>query len=251
MGEIWKDFCEEMTKEFQKATPHLIPHRLTEFIDLMDDDEDYCGDRILFWEKWLVKTRAPVAMLLVKEYEDVDDYFKRGYNQTARNRLRHARKAGYRCRVMTAEERNDRLDELYEINTSKEIRQGRPMRENYRRYPEKAKEPEFHCKLHFDKLYGCFTKEDKWVGYISGNFCGELAAVAQILGHGDYMKDDFMYLLWYYFIEDIMDNIPNVKYVIYSQWLDGTDGLRYWKRSVGLKPVITSQDRMSYGYWGG
>jgi len=248
MADLWLAHCQEMTKEFQKHTPHQIPHIMSNMIDLMDDDEDSCGDSILFWERWLARGSSPIAMLLLKDYSNSDDYFMKGYNQTARNRLRYSENKGYYCRIISTEERNERLDELHEINNSLESRQGLPMREESKKYPKKAEDSKNICNLHFNRLYGAFTADDKWVGYVSGVFCGELAAASQILGHGDYMKDDFMILLWFFFVKDIMENITNVKYVIYSLWLDGTEGLRTWKKSVGLRPIFPGNRKMVFGY---
>ena len=226
---IWDKQIEEMF-----GTP---PKTLLSPIDLMDDDKDgVCGELVMFWEKWL-NSSLPIALIDLTSYKDAEDYFKKGFNSTAQNRTRYAERKGYTCRVMKLEERNERLDELHAINTSKDVRQGNPMRQNYIDYPQIAIEPNESCDLHFRKWYGAFSPDNTWIGYIVGVFTGELAAAGQILGHSDYAKDDCMYGLFKFFVLDIISNHIQVKYIIYSRWNDGTEGLRYCKHSVGFSPV--------------
>jgi len=234
MGNIWDAQIKEMFGE--------SPKTLFQAIDLKDDDRDgVCGELVIFWEKWL-NSSLPIALIDLTLYKDAEDYFKRGFNQTARNRTRYAERKGYTCRVMDVKERNARLDEIYVINTSKDVRQGNSMRQNYIDYPQPIVEPNESCDLHFRKWFGVFTPDNTWVGYIVGVFAGELAAAGQILGgqipgHNVQVKDGFMWLLWKFFVEDVISHNIQVKYIIYSRWGDGTEGLRYWKHSVGLNPV--------------
>ena len=237
MGTIWDKQIEEMF-----GTP---PKTLLAPIDLRDDDRDgVCGELVMFWEKWL-NSSLPIALIDLTSYKDAEDYFKKGFNSTAQNRTRYAERKGYTCRIMDLKERNTRLDELHAINTSKDVRQGNPMRQNYIDYPQPIVEPKESCDLHFRKWYGAFAPNGTWIGYIVGVFAGELAAAGQILGNGNCAKDDFMYLLWKFFVEDVIsENIQlkciirnDVKYIIYSRWGDGGEGLRYWKHSVGMVPT--------------
>jgi hypothetical protein len=246
---LWTAHCQEMTKEFQKHTPHQIPHTMNNIIDLMDDDKDSCGDLVLFWEKWLAKGSSPVAMILLKNYQSPDDYFRSTYNQILQDNLRYSKDKGYYCKVMSIDERNNRLNELYEINAGVIIQQEVSKKENHLKYPVKVEKLKDVCDLHFSQLYGVFTSEDKWVGYISADFCGQLGAALQVIVHEGYKEDNFIDLLWYFFVKDIMENIPKVQFVICGLWLDGrTEELRSWKWSVGLHPIFPGNRKMVFGY---
>lgn len=155
-------------------------------------------------------------------------------NATARNRYRYSLKSGYQSRVISWGERSNYLDDIYAINTSLSERQGRPMGPDYVNYPLPYSDSQ-QCHCHYSLFLGCI-KDDHLVGYISGSFCGELSAASQILGHADHLASGCMLNLWVKFVEESYQR--GIKAVVYSRWSDGTDGLKYWKYSVGLKPMM-------------
>lgn len=162
-----------------------------------------------------------------------------GWNATARNRLRHSQRLGYFSREIDWAERTNYLEDIHQINVSKAFRQRKPMGDYYLEFPKEITGRKT-CEHHYGTFIGCFgtrkgTEDDtRLVAYITTNFCGEIAAASQILGHGDLLKDGIMLNVWATFVDICI--LRGVKYIVYSRWNDGWNGLKYWKRSVGMRP---------------
>lgn len=180
-----------------------------------------------FWSEWLRSTDRPAAVLQLDGRDPVK-YF----NATAANRYRYATKHGYSAYEISWTQRNEFLDDIHAVNTSLSIRQGVPMRQSYLDPPAQSSDSK-QCPHHYATFIAAF-KDNSLVGYISTNFCGHLAAASQIIGHGDHLKNGLMLVLWHEFVKKCQDR--NCQTVVYSRWKDGTDGLRYWKHSVGMSP---------------
>lgn len=157
-------------------------------------------------------------------------------NATARNLSRKAARAGFTARHLTWAERTPYLEQIAAVNTSAEIRQGRPMSEGYRLAPVPYSSPAHPCPSHSSTFHAVFEPGGVLVGYISGNHAGELSAASQILGHASYLKDGIMYLLWTHFVQFCIDR--DTRFVVYGHWNSGTPGLVQWKRNVGLSPYL-------------
>ena len=185
------------------------------------------------WKKF-ISGHSGIATIDLNGYLNFDDYIARGYSSTARNLWRRTYREGYYSRVITMEERNDRLKEIDEINQSKAHRQGREMSAGYRT-PAQAYTGARTCEHHYGEWFGGFNQDGKLIAYINGNFCGEMSASSQILGHWDYLKSGIMYQLWGSFIRESFER--KMRYVIYHLMDSGTPGLQLWKRAVGLKPT--------------
>lgn len=185
-----------------------------------------------FWREWL-KSEIPAAILELDGREPMK-YF----NATAANRYRHGLRTGYCATSISWSDRDEFLQDIFEINTSLPDRQGKPMKSNYLEQPKPMLEPAAVCVDHHSSFIGCF-KDDKLVGYISANFCGELAAASQIIGHGDHLKNGVMLVLWAEFVRACQCRA--IRIIVYSRWSDGKEGLKYWKHSVGMKPEVLKQ----------
>jgi len=188
------------------------------------------------WRSWsqLLKDPAGWAILDLTRVTGLQHYIGTCMNSTAGNRYRYSLKHGYTSRALTWAERNERLDQLHAVNTSSDIRQGRPMAEHYRNYPAVITGNRT-CDKHYSEFIGVFNASDTLVGYITANFFGEMAASSQILGHAEHLKAGIMLNLWTHFVQICLER--GIKGIIYSRWSDGHDSLRYWKHSVGLRPM--------------
>jgi hypothetical protein len=121
----------------------------------------------------------PVAIIDISEgYE----HYLQLLNSNARSKIKRASKKGIVCKEFNW---NDYLDDIYDINTSSNKRQGKEMSKEYRMYPKKIKiidEDNF-----FIRHIGAFYNE-KLVGYIElyvyGNFC----MTNRLLGHKEYLN---------------------------------------------------------------
>lgn len=175
-----------------------------------------------FWNNYIQKYDN-IACVILSE--------KTSLNSTGRNLRNKAIKLGYTCKYISYEERNNLLNDIYEINISSINRQGKRMKESYLEYPKEMSD-NTTCNKHYSLWYGVF-KDSKMVGYIVGAYCGNMVAFSMILGHADYLKDGIMYLL----SNHVMNTSYNLgcRYCLYSRWSDGTDGLRTFKHNLGFK----------------
>ena len=190
-----------------------------------------------FWSAYL-QSDEPCAVLDLAAFTGAEDYFSKALNATARNRYRYSVNAGYVSKRITWHQRNAHLPDIFEINTSAPMRQGKPMSETYQRQPVPVAENSNSCCEHSADFYACF-KNEKMVAYISMNYSGNLCAASQILGHAQHLKNEVMLNLWVAFVNDCMAR--GFTHIVYSRWKDGTDGLKYWKHSVGMVPVILKE----------
>jgi hypothetical protein len=181
-----------------------------------------------------------LAVLSIEEYASVDDFFMRAFGKNTKYQYRQIEKEGYNCRNMTIEERNGRLDELYAINTSASERQGGTMNESYFEYPKPWVKED--CQHHSHKVYGVFSPENNWIGYIDLLIVGNWAATIHILGHQNYLnsckRGSFMVNLWYCMVKDIIENHLCVRFIQYHMMEVGNPGLQEWKKRVGLQATV-------------
>jgi len=193
-----------------------------------------------------------------KEYSYWSDYMKvwkesavwevneAGYldlSRTKRNEVNKSTREGFRSIELPWDSseglsRTSFLQDIYEVNTSMDIRQGKPLGDSYRVYPIRMTNHK-KCNQHHSRFIACIF-DKKLVAYIIANFCGEIAAASQIMGHGEWLDKGIMANIWLRFME-IVANESAAKYIVYSRWNDGFDGLKQWKKAAGMKPVILKE----------
>lgn len=150
-------------------------------------------------------------------------------HRTARKRAARSERLGYRFEEI---DRAEYADDVFAINTSMPERQGRPMSGGYLERPRFSPNP-MRCDRHHVYTYGVLTG-DRLVAYLWLYRCGELAMVSSILGHADHLEGDVMYLLVTETISAQTDLGGTLFYNLHSS---GTDGLRYFKERLGLRPT--------------
>jgi hypothetical protein len=153
----------------------------------------------------------------------------RAMHRTARKRADRCERLGY---TFSEVDYSRYAEDIFEINTSLPERQGRPMSDGYRHYIERSKLPDYPCATHCTVTYGVL-KDEKLVAYLTLHRSGELALVSMILGHGDHLERDVMYLLFQGLIDD-QAGCGGVLY--YNTWDSGQEGLRFYKTRVGFEP---------------
>jgi hypothetical protein len=151
----------------------------------------------------------------------------RDEHRTARKRASRAERLGYRFAQI---ERERFSEDIYAINTSLDHRQGRPMTDAYRRPVEFGALPAYPCDEHRVNTYGVLNGETL-VAYLWLYRVGELALVSSILGHGDHLANDVMYLLMQ---GTIAAELDQGGLLVYNRHDSGTDGLRYFKERCGF-----------------
>lgn len=147
--------------------------------------------------------------------------------RTAKRRSNRCRRLGYTFSNIAREVYNK---DIYDINSSAPVRQGRPMHPAYMEYYEHSPLPEYHCPLHNIKTYG-ILKDDRLFAYNVIYKLGDLVLVCTLLGHADYMKDDIMYLL----MTETLNQYEGIGF--YNRHDSGTEGLRYFKEKLGFRPA--------------
>lgn len=149
-------------------------------------------------------------------------------HRTARKRADRAQRLGYR---FDAVDNSKFSDDIYAINTSLPVRQGRPMADGYTRRIERGPLPVYLCERHRTHTYGVLQGE-RLRAYLTLHRCGDLALVSMILGHGDHLRDDIMYLLFAGVVER---HAGTGGFFYYNRHDSGTDGLVYFKERLGFR----------------
>lgn len=162
----------------------------------------------------------------VMELEGSFDAY-RAQRRTARKRSDHAERHGYTAGLI---DRERHVDDIYEINTSLEQRQGRPMANAYTEAPRYGPNPKA-CGHHHVYTYGVCSAAGPLVAYLWLYRSGDLALVSSILGHAYHLPKNVMYLLYLHMLRHQWSLGGTVMYNLYNS---GTDGLRFFKDRVGL-----------------
>ena len=165
------------------------------------------------------------ALIDLSRYADRDAYLEqiKAKNHGAYHAKR-ARKRGYRFVDI---DRNDYIDEIHAINTSLELRQGRPMD---RKYTEKCEA--FDTMPHF-RHHGILDSHDTLVAYASLAIYGNFAAFSQMLGIRN--NDGIMHLLLVEAISRLIDE-KQVRYIMYDTFFGAQPGLKTFKTILGFQP---------------
>jgi transposase len=165
------------------------------------------------------------ALVPLTKYKGRDDYMQsiKGHN-SAEQHARKAKKKGY---VVVAIDRNDYVDDIHEINTSVDIRQGRPMDQAYlekqTRYP-------------IDKnyaYYGVLNQDGKLKAYCDFGIYGNFAAFNRLMGVRN--NDGVMHLMVTEVICQMIE-AGAVNYVMYDTCFGASAGLATFKKMLGFEP---------------
>jgi hypothetical protein len=149
-------------------------------------------------------------------------------HRTARKRADRAVRLGYRFAPV---DRSLYDEDIYQINTSKVERQGRPMTVGYRERVSYLPLEHFPCPRHAIRTYGVLSGRTL-VAYLWLYRSGDLALVSSILGHADHLDDGIMFLL---FQGVVSHERLHGGYFVYNRHDSGQDGLRWWKERVGFQ----------------
>ncbi len=159
----------------------------------------------------------------------------RDEHKTARKRATKCSELGYKFRLV---KRHKRAEEIYAINTSKAVRQKRPMSAGYSQPPSGDPDPHYPCRRHGIHAYGVEDSEGTLVAYLWLYRAGQLGLVSQILGHADHLEHGIMYLLWQGMIT--VESFDPDGFVVYNRHDSGTEGLRFYKERVGLEETAVA-----------
>jgi hypothetical protein len=196
-------------------------------VDLVGDcAEQGCVDHAQHLAETLASVRYQQGVSIMACPASLEEW--RAEHRTARKRADRCERRGY---VFNEVDYSQYPDDIHAINTSLEQRQGRPMADGYLHRIERGRLPQFPCDLHNTRTYGVLSPRLNLVAYMTLHRSNELAMMSMILGHGDYLTDEIMYLLFAGMVEDQSGN-PGILY--YNRHDSGQEGLRFYKERVGF-----------------
>ncbi len=207
------------------STRALVQEVMKEWIDL------YGIIRLRETTAAAIDSQAPIILLwgpmaLLKIPSTHEEYLN-GARRETRREIRQAEKHGYEFREFVW---NEHLDEIYDINTSKEIRQSEPMRGWYR----EPVRPRYHSQeeLRYRKYYGAF-KDGKLYAYFHLYLCGDLAIGKHFLGHAKHLKFGIMNGLISYTVRECIEN-SQIRWLNYADW-QRKGSLNAFKQHAGFQ----------------
>ena len=196
-------------------------------IDLEAACHDYgCLQLATRFKNQLGVPRYSVGASILELPATLEDW--RAEHRTARKRADRAVRLGYRFAEIDRAEHND---DIHEINTSLPERQGRPMTDGYLRRHHHGSLPDYPCDRHRVHTYGILQGRRLWA-YLSLYRCGQLGLVSMILGHGDHLRNDIMYLLA---LGTIEAQVGQGGVLFYNRHDSGQEGLRFYKERLGFR----------------
>ncbi|MEO7494688.1 MAG: hypothetical protein ABIT83_12050 [Massilia sp.] len=165
------------------------------------------------------------ALVCLSRYKGRDDYMQsvKGRNSAEQ----HARKAKNKGYVMVAIDRNDYVDDIHEVNTSVDVRQGRPMDQTYM-------EKQTHYPI--DKnhaYYGVLHPDGRLKAYCDLGLYGNFAAFNRLMGVRN--NDGVMHLMVTEVICQMIE-ADTVDYVMYDTCFGASPGLSTFKKMLGFEP---------------
>lgn len=192
---------------------------------------DGCSEPGCLELAWKMKNQLDVpnysiGVSIMATPESLDEW--RAEHRTARKRADRSARLGYRFEEIDRSQFND---DLHAINTSKGRRQGRPMSAGYLTKHVHGKLPEYPCDRHNIRTYGVLHGKTL-VAYMTLYRVADLGLVSMILGHGDHLANDVMYLLFAGMVEDQSGNGGTL---MYNRHDSGTPGLVYYKERCGFR----------------
>ncbi len=196
---------------------------------------------------------------VLKIPDSFEEYFAKMRKVRSRSAIKNANKAkraGYFCEEFIMQ---NHIPDIFEINVSSQVRQGREMAAPYKRSIEElGGVPESYREVtqprdptDYVKMFGVFIPEPghkqgnlnvdrRLCGYVLLHRMGEFALYSQILGHAALLKDGIMYQLNEFIVESITKQsseiFRGIKYLMYGSICAGTQGLKMWKKWTLFEP---------------
>jgi hypothetical protein len=192
--------------------------------DVVDDFVRVYGTRTTR-EEGRTLLRYPLALLRLPS---VHDAYLDGVGPKTRNVIRKAAKSGYVCREFIW---NEHLDEIYEVNTSTDTRQGEPMHGWYREPVEPREESPRK------KYYGAF-RENRLRGYLHLVLSGDFGFVRHFMGHAEHLAGGVMNGLISWTVEQHAGD-PTIAWLKYGAFATEAEGMSAFKRHAGFAPYAT------------
>ncbi|MFS2015900.1 hypothetical protein ACEN88_04895 [Massilia sp. CT11-108] len=165
------------------------------------------------------------ALVDLKRFADPDEYMA---NMKGRNSAGYyARKARSRGYSVVEIDRNVFVEDIHEINTSLDQRQGRPMADAYRQ-----KQTHFSPEKNY-KYFGVLNSAGKLTAYSDIGFFGNFVAFDRLLGLRN--NDGAMHLMVTEIICRMIESHA-YGYLMYDTFFGASPGLKTFKTMLGFEP---------------
>jgi len=139
----------------------------------------------------------------------------------------HARKARGKGYTVVEIDRNNFVDDIYEINNALEVRQGRPMDAAYRK-----KTTSYPSEVNY-KYYGVLNSTGKLMAYGELGFYGNFASFTRVIGVRN--NDGIMHLMVTEIICRLIE-AGGYQYLMYDTYFGASPGLKTFKKMLGFQP---------------
>ena len=140
---------------------------------------------------------------------------------------RHVKKARSKGYAVVEIDRNNFIEDIFEINNSIDIRQGRPMDAGYRN-----KETSYQAEANFN-YYGVLNTAGKLMAYGEVGFYGNFAAFNRVIGVRN--NDGIMHLMVAEIISRLVEG-RKYDYLMYDTYFGASPGLKTFKKMLGFAP---------------
>jgi hypothetical protein len=214
----WQAWLEKTFKGFRSV-------RLTN-VDLAPADVASFEEHRKAFGGSLSITKIPLAILDLTQGHEA---YWQLIGAKGRNMVRKAEKLGYSFDQFPW---NERIDDIFAVNTSMSHRGGKEMTAGYKQRPSMIGSSAF-CDLQQRKYYGAF-KDGRLYAYLVLVVFGHFSTINTILGHGEHLKDGIMNGLIDSVVRDLVRE-GKVRYVNYLTLKGGREGLDSFKRRVGFE----------------
>lgn len=175
---------------------------------------------------------APLALLQIPP---VHEQYLAAIGSKTRNMIRKAERQGYEFKQFVW---NDHLDEIFEINTSKEMRQSAPMQGWYR----EPVQPRYYSEqeLQYRKYFGAF-KEGKLYAYLHMVLCGDFAFFRHFLGHAQHLTFGIMNGLLSWTVREYIGN-SHIRWLKYGELSQTSSSMHSFRKHAGFQEYATLLD---------
>ncbi len=175
---------------------------------------------------------APLALLRIPASHE--NYLEEVGGKT-RNVIRKADRYGYEFKEFVW---NEHLGEIYEINTSKEVRQSEPMRGWYRE-PVQRRD---YCEeaLEYRKYYGAF-KDGRLCAYLHVVLCGDFGFFRHYIGHAAHLTYGVMNGLLSWTVGKYVGN-SQICWLNYGELSKEPSTMHQFRKSAGFQGYATLLD---------
>jgi hypothetical protein len=217
-----------------------------------------------FYQAHRSKTQVdpPRFTPMMIDLETVGDFTEWIYSRPAtyRHQFQKSERAGY---VFDRINLKNHTADVYEINTSKDVRSGGEIRANLTKsveslggLPTRMLEPVTpKCERHWRQVFGVFATDEqhrqgdlvvgrRLLAYLSVIRFGEFATFAQVMGHADHLAEGVVNFVSQKFVElatqESWGRASGLRYLMYGGAQNGGEGLYNFKRRSGMSPYIVS-----------